>query len=280
VSVAPALLLLALFGASVALSLAPLRIASPPAALVRTNFRGRSVPAVLGDALLVAGLLTLGAAAVAGAGGWIGDEPSAEVFLAVLVVLVVFGIAGSWDDRKGDERPRGFKGHLGALRTGRVTGGLVKLMAGGLAGLAAGAILFEGAAEILQTGAIIALAANLINLLDRAPGRAAKVCLLVGLPLVILGARDWALAAAGSLGALAGVVRFDLSERAMLGDAGANPLGALLGLGLALGLGSGGRWVTLLVLLVANAASERWSFSRAIDAWAPLRWLDRLGRET
>jgi hypothetical protein len=32
------------------------------------------------------------------------------------------------------------------------------------------------------------------------------------------------------------------------------------------------------VALLLNLASERWSFSSAIDAVSPLRWLDRLGR--
>ncbi len=64
----------------------------------------------------------------------------------------------------------------------------------------------------------------------------------------------------------------------MLGDAGANPLGAVLGVGLAASLDEPARLVAIVVLLALNLASEKWSFSKAIEASPPLRWLDGLGR--
>jgi UDP-GlcNAc:undecaprenyl-phosphate GlcNAc-1-phosphate transferase len=75
------------------------------------------------------------------------------------------------------------------------------------------------------------------------------------------------------------VLPADLSARGMLGDAGANPLGAVWGLGLAAATGTFGRIVTIAVLLVLNLASERWSFSAAIDRTPILSALDRLGRK-
>jgi hypothetical protein len=64
----------------------------------------------------------------------------------------------------------------------------------------------------------------------------------------------------------------------MLGDAGANVVGAILGLGVVLGRGEVTRITALVVLLVANIAAELVSFSRIIDRVGPLRWLDRLGQ--
>jgi hypothetical protein len=64
----------------------------------------------------------------------------------------------------------------------------------------------------------------------------------------------------------------------MLGDAGANPLGGALGLGLVLGFAPGVRNIALVVVILANLASEAVSFSAVIDRVAPLRYLDRLGR--
>lgn len=269
----------ALFAAGVLLAvpLIYLRLLAPDPSLIRVNFRGKEVPAVLGYPVVVTGLVGLAILALAEGAGW-GVGSSGQVVLAVLVILVVFGVAGAWDDRKGDERPRGFKGHLGALSTGKVTGGLVKLTAGGLAGLAAGWLVWEEVIPAAQTGLIVALAANLVNLFDRAPGRAAKISILTALPLALLGHGGWALAAASTLGALVTVLPFDLRERGMLGDTGANPLGALLGLGIALSCGSAGRWVALGLLVALNAASERWSFSSAIDRTPALRFIDRLGR--
>jgi hypothetical protein len=162
-----------------------------------------------------------------------------------------------------------------------LTGGIVKIVAGGASGLVAGAIVAgtEDVALVIETGLLVALGANLLNLLDRAPGRAQKVWLLLALPLLVGGAREWGIAAAGLLGASLACLPADLSERGMLGDTGANPLGAVAGLGLALSLERPGRLVALGVLLLLNAASERVSFSSIIENTPFLRSVDRMGRK-
>ena len=64
----------------------------------------------------------------------------------------------------------------------------------------------------------------------------------------------------------------------MIGDAGANPLGALLGVGLVAALAGSALWIAVAVLAALNLASEMWSFSRVIEAVPLLRALDRMGR--
>jgi hypothetical protein len=222
-------------------------------------------------------LLALLCVAVLGSLGW--DAAGGyRMAAASSVLLVVMGAAGSWDDRKGDERPRGFGGHLGALRSRTFTGGAVKAIAGGVAGLVAGAVLGDDLAQMVEVALLVALGANLINLFDRAPGRAGKVAFLAFIPLMVLGDPDWAVVTGGALGALIVCLVFDLRETAMLGDAGANPIGALLGLGLAATLGETGRIVAIVILLALNLASEKWSFSKVIAATPPLAWFDGLGR--
>ena len=54
----------------------------------------------------------------------------------------------------------------------------------------------------------------------------------------------------------------------MLGDAGANPLGAVLGLAVVLAAAPGVRDVVLVALVALNVAGELVSFSRVIDAGA------------
>jgi UDP-GlcNAc:undecaprenyl-phosphate GlcNAc-1-phosphate transferase len=245
--------------------------------LFADNYRGRPVPVVLGIALATAaalGIVILGA--VAGP-SW-HDARVRGVPGAALVVLVGLGLSGAWDDLKGDERPRGFSGHLGSLRRGTLTGGVVKLIAGGISGLVAGWLLGGTLGEVLTIGLLVALSANLINLLDRGPGRAVKFSLLVLLPLFLWGPRDWTVSAAAAGGALLVVFPLDLRERGMLGDAGANPLGGLLGLGLALSLPVWGRLVAIVLLLGLNLVSERWSFDSFISRTPALRWFDGLGR--
>ncbi len=64
----------------------------------------------------------------------------------------------------------------------------------------------------------------------------------------------------------------------MLGDAGANPLGATLGLATVLAVSPMTRNWVLVVLLALNLVSERVSFSRVIERVPPLRVIDRAGR--
>ena len=74
------------------------------------------------------------------------------------------------------------------------------------------------------------------------------------------------------------VLWHDLSERAMLGDGGANLLGFAAGLGLYLLLPG---WAVVLAALAAvglNVLGETITLSRAIGAVPPLRWVDAVGR--
>ena len=252
------------------------RAGSPP---TRINVRGIEVPVVLGDALVGGSLIGTGVVALlmSRAGRVRGET------VAVLIALIVMWAAGTWDDRRGDERPRGFRGHLGALRSRAVTGGLVKIGAGAVTGIVVAAFLPVRGADpmphVIETVALVALSANLINLFDRAPGRAGKVSLLLGVSILLFGHLPWMVSATPVLGALVVCLVHDLRERGMLGDAGANPLGAVLGVGLAASLDEPARLFSIAVLLALNLASERWSFSRAIEASPPLRWFDGLGRQ-
>ena len=81
------------------------------------------------------------------------------------------------------------------------------------------------------------------------------------------------------LGAGAGLLVPDLRERCMLGDAGANVLGAAVGLGVVLACSPGVRLVVLAVVVALNLASEVVSFSRVIrGARRRCAALDDLGR--
>jgi hypothetical protein len=119
---------------------------------------------------------------------------------------------------------------------------------------------------------VIAESANIINLLDLRPGRAGKVVAAANLGL--LGGPSGGLAAA-ALGATGAVLPDDLCERTMLGDCGANALGALLGVQLA---AAGELPLTTATVGLLTLASERWSFNAVIDSCRPLRAIDRLGR--
>lgn len=270
-----------LAGAGLAALLAAARLAAPPKRLMRRNYRGLDVPAVLGGPLVIGGLSALVCVAMAGAAGW---DPGrvGRVGFAAALGAGVFYVAGSLDDRRGDEADRGFGGHLAALRGGRMTGGVLKIAAGFFVAALTYALLDPVVdatrPELIGAVVLVPATANLINLLDRAPGRAGKTALLVAAPLVAFGSAAWTVAAAGCLGALIALLGKDLRERAMLGDAGANPLGAVLGLGLGLSLRGGGLWIALALVVALNVLSEKVSFSRVIEKTPGLRDFDRWGR--
>jgi hypothetical protein len=205
----------------------------------------------------------------------VGPE-TGDVLLACLFVISVLAVGGLADDLFGDERAKGFRGHITAALQGRLTGGFLKIVAGGVAGLGAGFLVSSGRTAV-EIALLVALSANLVNLLDRAPGRATKVSLAVALPLLLFGSAVWGAGSGGLWGATVAVLAFDLREKGMLGDSGANPLGGVLGLGLGLSLGEPGRLLALVVVTALNLASEKVSFSAVIDRTPVLRALDRAG---
>lgn len=231
-------------------------------------------------------LITLleGPAFVAGSATAVALTPGlpARVRVAALLAGGGSGALGAYDDLYGTTSSKGFKGHLGALARGEVTSGAVKILGIGATGLAAAALVSRGPADTLVNGAAIAGAANLANLFDLRPGRAIKVGLLTGGPLLAASVlRDRPVAAglvAAPLGAAAALLPEDLGERAMLGDAGANALGALLGLAAVTRLGRPGRLALLGTVAALTAASEKISFTKVIAGNRVLNRLDMLGR--
>ena len=248
-------------------------------ALARENYRGHVLPTAVGALLVAAVIAVDGGRTLLGVVG-IGGAETAAARLLVLGAVVMFGFLGLVDDLLGDAGDRGLRGHLTAAVRGRVTTGFVKLGGGAAVALVlAGAIDGDRPARVLVDGALIALAANLGNLLDRAPGRTVKWSLLCYVPLaVVAGTGAAGVALAVVAGAATGLLAGDLRERFMLGDTGANALGAALGCAAVLELGTGARNAVALVLLALTLLSEVVSFSRIIGSVLPLRLFDQVGR--
>ena len=231
----------------------------------RINYRGGTVTLEAGPAM------ALGAAA----GAALAPGTSARMRAAGVVVAGTAGVVGLYDDLAGSSASKGLGGHLTALRHGQVTSGAVKIAALGAAGLAGAAMVIDDPLDVLVGGAAVAGHANLLNLLDLRPGRAIKVALLHS-PMALRGPAA-GLAAAG-VGAATAMLPADLGEKSMLGDAGANALGAALGLAMVAREGRTARLVHLGVVTALTLASERVSFTRVIEKTPVLRELDRLGR--
>jgi UDP-GlcNAc:undecaprenyl-phosphate/decaprenyl-phosphate GlcNAc-1-phosphate transferase len=247
---------------------------SPPASRwIRTNYAGGPVTLAEGPIAILA--LLAGAALDRLFAG------SSRRSFPVAVAAVGSGLVGAYDDFFGSSQAKGFRGHLRALRSGEVTSGAIKVLGVGVSAVAA-AVLVQRSRPgcpqpvcavmggLLDT-ALIAATANLINLLDLRPGRAAKVIIMLGSGLFGSGA-------APAVGAAAGSLPTDLAGQSMLGDCGANALGAAVATAAALALPWQFRLVALTAVAALNLASERVSFTAVIERTPLLRRLDQLGR--
>ncbi len=272
-----------LAGAVVALALWPLLAGVFRAGgLQRENYRGHRLPVATGLVIVFAALVVAAAQVLLLRLGW-ADGPAQEVAVSSLRqgCLLAFGLGllGFIDDVAGDATSRGFRGHLSSLAHGQVTTGALKLI--GTPVVAVVALDGFGAdhgGDLLLGALIVALAANVGNLLDRAPGRTIKVSVLAAVVIALLATLGSAYAGpAVIVGAGVGMALPDLREWGMLGDTGANVLGGAIGFALAIEPGLWQRLLALAVLVALNAAAEVVSFSKVIDRTPPLRWFDRLG---
>jgi hypothetical protein len=238
--------------------------------LSRPNVRGVRLSLTLGVAIAAGVVAGIGAVAavVATRDGW-GASAGPELLGAAIVVL-----AGLVDDVV-PGRARGLRGHVAELGRGRVTTGILKVAAAVLAAVLVVADAGGSGWERLAGVALVAGCTNLWNLLDVRPGRAVKAYVVGAGALVV--AEPGAVLLAASIPVVA-LGWFDLRERGMLGDTGANVLGFVIGAEAYLRLPGPAVAVAAGLVVVLTLLAETVTLSRAIDAVAPLRWFDRLGR--
>ena len=244
----------------------------------RENYRGRTVFTAAGVILPLA-LLAVEAARALGAALGVGGAVGPGRVSVVLAALGL-GLLGLIDDLAGSPEVQGFRGHLAALARGRLTTGGVKLLGGVAVSVLVVAHRAGGSlGRLVADAVLVALAANLANLFDRRPGRAIKVGVSAFAALAVAASGAVVLSGVAVVaGAAAGLFADDAGERLMLGDAGANVLGGVIGLGVVLTGDVVARTSVLVVVAALNLLSEVVSFSRLIDGVAPLRAVDRWGR--
>jgi UDP-GlcNAc:undecaprenyl-phosphate GlcNAc-1-phosphate transferase len=254
---------------------------------VKVNYRGRALPFPFGVLALATALLALIPLML------LAVLASAEIFHPEIWPVAVYALGvlalGLIDDTLGErahgtaegERaaPRGWRGHGSALLRGELSTGALKAAGSlGLALLAMSWLRLSDGRWLLAVGVLV-LATNAFNLLDLRPGRSTKAFVLLGLGLGLGSGSPrqlWTLGLFAAPALVAGL--YDLRERAMLGDTGANLLGALAGLWLVLSLSGTGQLIALILLAALTVYGELRSISGFVERTPGLRHLDSLGR--
>jgi len=240
------------------------------ASLTQSNFRGKIVTPSLGAVIPFAYLPA--AAIIAGTNETTG-------LWQLIIALLGMGFVGLIDDLF-VENIRGYSGHINAWKKGKLTTGMLKALWGMALGLLLIPSLVDSLNELVVGLFIFLFWSNGLNQLDRRPGRALKGFFLLWIILITLADNmEELLLLLPMVALLLVLLPADLSEKAMLGDAGANALGAALGI------------FSLLVLpnhllpwwLVGggllNLIGERYSLSSLIERSTLLDFIDGLGRD-
>ena len=288
------------------------------AGITVNNYKERPLAPALGLAMLVslmAGLAWISGWQFLSNIGLIGIEHELGVDLrgtdiGLAFVAISMALLGVFDDVM-DENTRGLRGHLRSFQKGWLTAGMLKLSAGSLVvvivvlnleafGGYGGAMPFKGGQVLdyyseLTSGHLMAveiilrviaflvvlLWTNGMNLLDRRPGRALKVFWVTGLILSFMGIA-WGHEEVFLLVPLLIfpllLLPVDLKERAMLGDAGANLMGGVLGFFGVLMLPFPALLVFGIAGLLLNLSGELVSLTEVIERNRFLFFLDKLGR--
>ena len=199
------------------------------------------------DALLAAGPLAVNHRGLRlPLAGWLaGIRPDPAI-----AAVTAIGLADDlWSGKE-----RGFKAHLAA---GRTTGVLK------LAGIPLVALWRT---RSLSAALLVGASANLMNQLDTKPGRALKAYIAAAFVLD------------APLGLAVLLLPYDLRERLMLGDAGSNALGAMVGFKSVDRFRGWGRWAAVAGVVAFNLVGERRSLGELIERTPVLSEVDQLGR--
>jgi UDP-GlcNAc:undecaprenyl-phosphate/decaprenyl-phosphate GlcNAc-1-phosphate transferase len=250
----------------------------------RENYRGVRLPFPGGIAIVAVGVLVVGLwagfvrIAALDPFDWGGPTDLTFPLGVALLGLIDDLLAGA---------SRGWRGHGGAVLRGQFSTGALKAV-GSLA-LALWVLQGSGSnvGEYLLAVALLVLTTNLFNLLDLRPGRSAKAFLLLGVLLSLVAWHgpypdDAPFVPLWMVGPLAAPILvvgfFDLKERTMLGDVGANLIGAVAGLWLLYAFETTGQLIALAIVLALTVLGEFRSLNTLIERTPLLRQIDSIGR--
>jgi UDP-GlcNAc:undecaprenyl-phosphate/decaprenyl-phosphate GlcNAc-1-phosphate transferase len=248
----------------------------------RENYRGARLPFPGGIAIVAAGVLAIGLCTAVGnlADVWGLLDGGAGFGATYLLGVALLGLI---DDLLSGTS-RGWRGHGRAVLAGEFSTGALKAV-GSLA-LALWTVPTPGPFDdgrYLLAVALVVLTTNLFNLLDLRPGRAAKALVLLGIGLSLAWTSEfWDVVPLWALGPFVAPILvvgfYDLRERTMLGDVGANLIGGVAGIWMVLALDTTGQLIALAIVLTLTVYGEFRSLNALIERTPLLREIDSIGR--
>lgn len=203
-------------------------------------------------------------------------------FLVIGLSSLAISVVGFIDDIFGDNKSKGFKGHIKRLlKEHEFSTGLLKMIVIPFVLFAGSLYLTEDILRTVLYTVFGSLSVNLFNLFDLRPGRCIKALFVF---LVLFGFFiNWSPFYISLLILLVPIFIGDIKEMYMLGDAGSNLIGYIFFLVMSqlynIGVNTVVIWIVLFVVAALNLASEYVSFSEVIEKNKILKCIDELGRK-
>ena len=253
----------------------PLRDILRAPATAKKNFQGYFLAGSSGLLVPIAISVTMAIEILRG-GGAGGLPVSWLIFYFYLTFVCLLGFI---DDILGDRKSTGIRGHFRELTRGHFTSGALKAIGGVMiAIIVAGSLEKRYVLEFLLDVGVLTLSLNAFNSLDLRPGRAIKVFLIVAVALIVA---VWSPAAwfvwVLAIPPVLVLLWADLRLQSMLGDAGSNLLGAIIGFVTVSTLNWKANLVILALLVLFHLYTETRSISELVMRVRWLRRLDELG---
>lgn len=202
-----------------------------------------------------------------------------NIIMLYLVGFVLIGLVGLLDDIIGDEKIKGFRGHIKSFFKGKLTTGGLKAGIGLLISLLISLYISNSFIEAVINILLVALFTNMINLFDLRPGRASKVFIIIAIILMFTSLNsNFNFMLFSFFGILIRYLPMDLKAKSMMGDIGSNTLGFTLGSYCVFTHNLKGKIIYLIFLIILQMSSEFISFSKIIEKNKFLNFLDELGR--
>lgn len=246
------------------------------AGFVRPNYKGELIPLGTGIVFYISLAIVIGGSKLIGF-----VDQGVYLFLFSAAFMAIFGLI---DDIFGSRNATGLTGHFKKMITkGQITTGALKALAGFFAAVIVSMELSPGNGvfnvQTITNVFIVALSINAVNLLDLRPGRAGKGFLILSLFLAAAGIENPGMTYLSViLASVAAFIPFDLGSRVMMGDAGSNTLGFILGYA-ALYLPEWPYKAVYLIFLVGlHLLTEKYSLTRIIENNKILNYIDMIGR--